>query len=216
MSARKKAKTDEPAKEFTDEPDLRVIFEPDLRVKPEEDAGEDEECVVHSLILMLASPVFRQMLMTTMGEQKRGEVRLPGKSKAEFLDFYASMQPFASVRFTDESAVYLSRWADEYQVSALKDLCEDYMMNHMTVTPDRFVEYYDHATMYRLTKRVEQCVKVMKDNLLEFVRVDNNVELMFKNEELYKEMFGKTSSPIWWQNIIANLPCRSGGRIKLR
>ena len=74
MSVRKKAKTDEPAKEFTDEPDLRVIFEPDLQVKREK-AGEDEECMVHSLILMLTSPVFRQMLTTTMGEQKRGEVR---------------------------------------------------------------------------------------------------------------------------------------------
>ena len=63
------------------------------------------------------------------------------------------------------------------------------MMKHMTVTPDRFVEYYDHATMYRLTKRVEQCVKAMKDNLVEFVRVDKNVELMLKSEELYKEMW---------------------------
>ena len=44
-----------------------------------------------------------------------------------FLDFYASMQPYSYFKFTDESAVYLSRWADEYirtrHVVFLLDCC---------------------------------------------------------------------------------------------
>ena len=75
--------------------------------------------MVHSLVLMVNSPVFRRMLETDMDERHTGEIKLPGKSRAEFLDFVDSLQIATQSPLTADSATYLSRWADEYQVDAL-------------------------------------------------------------------------------------------------
>ena len=42
---------------------------------------EDQRVEVHSLILMMVSPVFRQMLAVDMGERTKREINLASKKK---------------------------------------------------------------------------------------------------------------------------------------
>lgn len=90
-----------------------------------QDDGNTVNC--HSLILVLASPVFREMLTKDDGTVL-SSLPLPGKLAAEFRVFIEALQP-ASLRFealSDEGTyVTLCEWAHEFEVAALKTLCED-------------------------------------------------------------------------------------------
>jgi hypothetical protein len=85
---------------------------------------------VHALILVLASPVFSSLLTTEDGGL-RSTLRLPNKNAEEFTIFMHALLP-ASMRFSTlkDEATYatLCRWADEFEVEALRTLCEDHLM----------------------------------------------------------------------------------------
>ena len=96
---------------------------PDLQVIVEEETFE-----AHTLILATVSPVFRQMLNTSMSEGLWTQVKLPGKSKEEFKEFLDILQPKTTTKLTEKNVVFLSCWADEYQVETLKTSCEEFLM----------------------------------------------------------------------------------------
>ena len=83
----------------------------------------------HALILVLASPIFRDLLTDDDGGMKK-ELHLAGKSADEFSTFMQALLP-ASLRFhdlTDEGIYFvLCRWANEFEVDALRTLCEDHL-----------------------------------------------------------------------------------------
>jgi len=90
---------------------------------------EDEVIGVHSLLLMMLSPVFKQMLTHKMKESSSSRITLPGKKKNEFMLFWEMIQPLSTKQLDDESAIVLARWSDEYQVQALKDKCEMHLLS---------------------------------------------------------------------------------------
>uniref|UniRef100_A0A7S2QKP3 BTB domain-containing protein n=1 Tax=Zooxanthella nutricula TaxID=1333877 RepID=A0A7S2QKP3_9DINO len=137
------------------EPDLKVVF-------------DDGETMVHSLILVLASPVFEKMLTSSLREGQGDEIKLPGKAKTEFMTVYNSLQLSTSEPLTQQSAVFLSRWADEYQIASLMTKCEEYLMS--SVVAD--VAGLEHAVKYGMRKRVSQCIDVLKQNL------ENNLDAL--------------------------------------
>lgn len=167
MAKRQRLLRIEPADElegpFSVEPDLEVVV-------------GGETVWVHSVVLMLSSPVFRQMLQTDMCERESRIVRLPDKSKEEFLDFIASLQIATEKEYTDERATFLSRWADEYQVDALKRRCQEYMLEHMDVTVDSFSADMAHAVRYNLPKRIEQCLDSASNDLVAFLDRQENFD----------------------------------------
>ena len=65
---------------------------------------ESEEFKVHSLILMMVSPVFRQMLTHGMGERLSRVIQLPDKKKDEFKVFWDVIQPMTTCRITNGNA----------------------------------------------------------------------------------------------------------------
>ena len=60
--------------EFSTEKDLTVVM-------------ENEKVEVHSLILMMVSPVFKQMLSANMEERKKREIILPDGQQCQNADF---------------------------------------------------------------------------------------------------------------------------------
>ena len=123
----------------------------------------------HALILVLASPVFRELLTNDDGGM-RTEIQLAGKSSAEFLTFLQALLP-ASLRFnalTDEATYFvLCRWAHEFEVDALRTLCEDHLLKSVAVVESSL----EHALTYRLERRLSQCIEVMKQDLPRYADV---------------------------------------------
>ena len=66
----------------------------------------------------------------------------------------------------------LSRWADEYQVEAMRKLCEEFIMSkdcnpaHSSINAkNNGQEALIHALQYNMPRRLEQCINSMVDNL---------------------------------------------------
>ena len=133
-------------------PDLQVIV-------------EDETFEVHSLLLMLASPVFNNMLMAGMDEGFRKVVTLPGKKKSEFISFWKSLQPLSTESLTPENAIFLTAWADECQVDVLKARCEEYLVKKAPVDASSL----KHAVTYNLEQRMKQCINVMTYDVAKYI-----------------------------------------------
>jgi hypothetical protein len=137
----------------------------DLKVTFDDGTSVD----AHALILVLASPVFRDLLTDDDGGMKK-ELHLPGKSGDEFTTFVQALLP-ASLRFHDltDEATYLvlCRWAHEYEVDALRTLCEDHLLKSVAVSEDSL----EHALTYKLERRRDQCLAEMKQDLPRFAHV---------------------------------------------
>ena len=140
-------------------------MEPDIEIHA---GGEIVEA--HSIILMMSSPVFRQMLTTGMSEGRCGRINLPDKSATELRCFIDSLSTVTFKELTNETAIFLSRWAEEYEVLQLKDKCEAKIM-YMEIDNASV----RHAIMYRLDKRLAYCVRKMKYDPVNYV--DALVEL---------------------------------------
>ena len=56
---------------------------------------DDETVHVHSIVLMLASPVFLQMLKSDMGEASQRRINLMGNLKDQFKVFWDAVKPVA-------------------------------------------------------------------------------------------------------------------------
>ena len=122
---------------------------------------EDEKFEVHSVIFAMVSPVFRAMLAAPMAERMNKEIFLPDKKKEEFRVFWNVLQPMSTTALTKDNAEFLSRWAEEYQVSLLKTRCEDFMMEHSKVD----VAGVQHALRYGLPRRFAQCIREISADL---------------------------------------------------
>mmetsp|Transcript_12699 Transcript_12699/g.28945 ORF Transcript_12699/g.28945 Transcript_12699/m.28945 type:complete len:144 (+) Transcript_12699:67-498(+) len=73
--------------------DSTFSMDPDIEIH----AG-DEIVEAHSIILMMSSPVFRQMLSTNMSEGRSGTIHLPEKNAVELRCFLDSLSRQARFR----------------------------------------------------------------------------------------------------------------------
>jgi len=110
---------------------------------------DDGEVEVHSIIVMMASPVFEKMLSSHMQEGSGNHIRLPGKKMGEFIAFRNALQFCTMEPFTPETVIFLSCWAEEYQVGALKAKCEDYLVSSVPVDGASL----KHAITHSMEKR---------------------------------------------------------------
>ena len=131
--------------------------EPDLQV-------QIAECIVevHSQVLMIASAVWRNMLTNGMLEGVNGTVNLMDKDPEEFKLFYGMLHTSTVEPLTDQSAMVLSRWADEYQVEALKSICEDHLIKNVSHNSQAALL---HAVHCNLPRRLRQCMDFMLSDL---------------------------------------------------
>ena len=164
--------------EYSCEPDLIVVV-------------EDQQFAAHSLVLMLASPVFKAMLLAPMGESAIGRIQLPGKCKDEYRTFYRALLPGRECILDFNSAVMLSRWANEYEVEGLKSRCELYLLadaKRRNWTSTQVREMLLHSLLHRLSR--------LNETLLSKVRADlpfhiDTIETLIANgeEEVVREMY---------------------------
>mmetsp|Transcript_110386 Transcript_110386/g.313200 ORF Transcript_110386/g.313200 Transcript_110386/m.313200 type:complete len:245 (-) Transcript_110386:321-1055(-) len=125
---------------------------------------EGEEFKVQSLILMMVSPVFRQMLTLEMDERRNRVIHLPDKKKDEFKVFWNVLQPMSQVLISASNAVFLSRWANEYDVEAMKSKCEDILCAGPVDFP-----LWQHAVAHNLTRLEGICARTITARLADHV-----------------------------------------------
>ncbi|CAE8615494.1 unnamed protein product [Polarella glacialis] len=126
--------------------------------------------VVHSLILALASPVFKAMLGSGMQEGLGKEIFLKGKSKEEFVHFWRLLQPGNFEPVTQENVHCLLRWADEYQVEGLKSRCEEHLVvKEVPQEPAALDSALKEAFIYRLEQRREQLLGLVKKDMVRYL-----------------------------------------------
>lgn len=120
--------------------------------------------------IRLSSPVFRELLHDESSGSFKATLPLPGKSKEEFELFLQALLP-ASMRFSTlaDEPTYLTlvRWAHEFEVANLRELCEDHLIKSVAVDEASIV----HALEYGLTRRLAQCISVMKADLPRYAEV---------------------------------------------
>ena len=143
-----------------EQPAKRPRAVPDLTI-----AVDDGELEVHSIILELASPVFAGMLNSDMKEGHGARIQLPGKCKSELEAFYKSLQLYTMEPLTLESVAFLTKWADEYQIDALKGKCEAFLISNAPVGGPGLL----FAVKYGLHDRTKQCLNAMKSNVEEHI-----------------------------------------------
>lgn len=131
---------------FSTGPDLRVVIE-----------GQD--IPVYSQVLMLASPVFQQMLSTGMKEGIEGQVELKDESREEFDVFWSLLVHRANL--TTENVTFLSVWADKYQIEGLRDRCERFIIDNLPIS----CAGLEHAVKYKLPSRTTQCADSINSNI---------------------------------------------------
>ncbi|CAE7041889.1 bath-38 [Symbiodinium sp. CCMP2592] len=175
-----------------EQPGKRSRAGPDLTI-----AVDDGELEVHSIILQLASPVFQGMLNSDMKEGRGARIQLPGKCKSQLEAFYKSLQLCTMEPLTLENVAFLTQWADEYQIEALKGKCEAFLISNAPIDGPGL----QFAVKYGLHDRTKQCLNAMKSNVEEHI-VDLRV-LTTKDCQEYLQEF--------WPLILSKAGFIAGG-----
>ena len=126
----------------------------------------DDGAVVetHSLILLLASSKFRKLLTSDNGSLVKS-LTLHERSSKEFTQFQEALMPASRPLLTDPTIhEILSRWAHEFDVEALRTLCEDYLLKSVVVSEASLA----YALKFGLERRVTQCIAEYRLDLPRF------------------------------------------------
>ncbi|XP_061170226.1 BTB/POZ domain-containing protein 17-like isoform X2 [Saccostrea echinata] len=171
----------------------------------------------HKFVLAKSSDVFRTMLYESRWSQENmKEIELSETKECQpvfekFLKFLYT----AEVAVTVETAVGILCLADKYNVTSLKRLCTNYMVEYAR-SPEikNAVQWYPWSKALGLTDLIDQCAKTIawnSDNLLkleEWKSMDFDfVYDMLKNSELViPNEYVLFNSLLTWLNHEANLP----------
>eukprot|EP00308_Calcidiscus_leptoporus_P022628 CAMPEP_0119388262 /NCGR_PEP_ID=MMETSP1334-20130426/104247_1 /TAXON_ID=127549 /ORGANISM="Calcidiscus leptoporus, Strain RCC1130" /LENGTH=172 /DNA_ID=CAMNT_0007410191 /DNA_START=110 /DNA_END=625 /DNA_ORIENTATION=- len=101
-----------------------------------------------------------------MAEALRKEVQLPDKSKEEFRVLMSCLQPLSMEQMTKERALFLSRWADEYQMDGLKAKCESQLVKHVGADAIGMLE---HAISFNLKQLTKASMDVVKRDIPRYI-----------------------------------------------
>ena len=115
---------------------------------------EEERLHVHRAVLSMASPVFEKMFTSEFQEKGNNEIPLPGKSSTEVKELLLFIYPSTSDKqITKENCYFLVKLAHEYQMDAIVQKCEDWLVEKLKTKPkDGALAELIFAQTYELEK----------------------------------------------------------------
>lgn len=115
---------------------------------------EEQNFHVHRAILAFWSPVFEKMFTSEFEEKGKNEIPLPDKKASEFKEFLLHIYPSGKERvITTENCYFLLKLAHEYQMAAIAERCEDFMVSKVKAKPnDNILADLVIAQTYKLEK----------------------------------------------------------------
>lgn len=139
---------------------------------------------VHRFVLAMWSPVFRKMFSSEFKEKNLYEIPLPLKKASEIKELLLIIYPTVSEKgwktVTNENCYFLVELADEYQMDAIKQRCEDFLVEKVKNTSgNTFLNELRFAQPHRLAKLVQTIVNKAVHEL----RLND-----FKSHEMYGEI----------------------------
>lgn len=118
---------------------------------------EDQRFYVHRNILALWSPVFEKMFTAAFQERTKQEIPLPDKKANEIKELLLMIYPNVTgkpwVRVTHNNCYFLTKLAQEYQIDAIAQQCEDFLVDKMRKRKDILNELI-FAQTYKMEKLV--------------------------------------------------------------
>lgn len=118
---------------------------------------EDQRFYVHRNILALWSPVFEKMFTAAFQERTKQEIPLPDKKANEIKELLLMIYPNVTgkpwVRVTHNNCYFLAKLAQEYQIDAIAQQCEDFLVDKMRKRKDILNELI-FAQTYKMEKLV--------------------------------------------------------------
>jgi len=149
---------------------------------------EDQKFHVHRSTLSIWSPVFETMFTSQFKERSMYEIPLPGKKASEIKELLLIIYPTVSEKgwntVTNENCYFLVELADEYQMDAIKQRCENFLVNEVSgMYPalngdNTFLAHLTIAQTHKLEKLVEAIITKASELHLDDI----------KNHEMYDKM----------------------------
>ena len=140
---------------------------------------EEEKFHVHRAVLALSSPVFEKMFSSEFQEKGKNEVTLPDKKASEVEELLLMLYPsVAEKQITEENCYFLVNLANEYQIEAIVQRCENFMVELVKTRPKDCIIAMIFAEKYELAKLkkagIEQAYYLTLEEL--------------KNDKMYNQM----------------------------
>ena len=140
---------------------------------------EEEKFHVHRAVLALSSPVFEKMFSSEFQEKGKNEVTLPDKKASEVEELLLMLYPsVAEKQITEENCYFLVNLANEYQIEAIVQRCENFMVELVKTRPKDCIIAMIFAEKYELAKLKKAGIEQAYYSTLE--------EL--KNDKMYNQM----------------------------
>ncbi|CAK9068109.1 unnamed protein product [Durusdinium trenchii] len=131
-----------------------------LQSDVEVEVADGETVLVHSYVLMSASEVFAKMLQSDVFmEAQTGRIVLKGKTREELQEVLKHLDlrnGAAPPPVTDQNVELLVRFADEYQVTGLRDRCISAMK---VLAKKKMFRYLKLSIKYNMPDIVKLCVQ---------------------------------------------------------
>ena len=119
---------------------------------------EDQRFHVHRNVLVLWSPVFEKMFTSNFSENKKREIRLPGKKAASVQTLLMMIYPPSKGEITRENWNAILELSHEYQIESIVDKCERFLVRLSLSDEEDIVSILIVAQNYKLQKVIRQCV----------------------------------------------------------
>jgi len=144
---------------------------------------EEQKFYVHRSTLSMWSPVFETMFTSEFKERNMNEIPLPGKKASDIKELLLIIYPTVShtgwKSVTNENCYFLVELADEYQMDAIKQMCEDFLVKEVYHTSgNKFLAHLPLAQTHKLEKLVKTIITKATE-----LQLDD-----FKSHELYDKM----------------------------
>ena len=141
---------------------------------------EDKKLHVHRAVLALCSPVFKKMFTSEFQEKGKNEISLPGKKADEIIQLLQIVYPSVSKKPTDQikegNCRFLLRLADEYQMEAIVQRCEDYIVSLLKRSKKGIVEELVFAQTYNLQKLKKASIEMAGNLNLRELKQDKSYD----------------------------------------
>ena len=125
---------------------------------------EEQTFHVHRSTLSMWAPVFETMFTSEFKERNMNEIPLPGKKASEIKELLLINYPTLSQMgcrkaVTNENCFFLVELAEEYQMDAIKQMCEGFSVQEVYHTSgNKFLVYLSLAQTHKLEKLVKTII----------------------------------------------------------
>ncbi|XP_073259305.1 BTB and MATH domain-containing protein 45-like [Porites lutea] len=157
---------------------------------------EDQKFHVHRAVLAVCSPVFEEMFTSEFQGNGEKEILISGKMAIEIMELLQIIYPSVEEKLTEENCHRLLRLADEYQMKAIVQRCENFIVKMMYKSKkDPLVELV-FAQTYNLQKFKRVCINLATFLSLEELK-NHNVydQIHFENiKDIMEGMIGRIRS----------------------